>query len=52
MEFKPIISPELRLMDPRIFQEATPMGIKEEILKNNNGGWSICGWVSDGPNLL
>ena len=37
MEFKPIISPELRLMDPRIFQEATPMGIKEEILGKNNG---------------
>jgi len=37
MEFKPIISPELRLMDPRIFREETPMGIKEEILSNNNG---------------
>jgi len=37
MEFKPIISPELRLMDPRIFREETPMGIKEEILRKNNG---------------
>jgi propionate CoA-transferase len=37
MEFKPIISPELRLMDPRIFREETPMGIKEEILSKNNG---------------
>lgn len=30
MEFKPIISPDLKSMDPRIFRDA-PMGIKEEI---------------------
>ncbi|BAF59952.1 MAG: acyl CoA:acetate/3-ketoacid CoA transferase [Pelotomaculum sp.] len=31
MEFKPLIAPDLKLMDPRIFRDA-PMGIKEEIL--------------------
>ena len=33
MEFKPLIAPDLKLMDQRIFQEQIPMGIKEEILK-------------------
>jgi propionate CoA-transferase len=32
MEYKPLISPELKIMDERIFWQETPMGIKAEIL--------------------
>ncbi len=35
MEWKPLIASDLKSMDPRIFREATPMGIKEEILSKN-----------------
>lgn len=35
MEFKPLIAPDLKVMDPRIFDEKTPMGIKAEILGKN-----------------
>lgn len=38
MEFRPLVAPDLKLMDERIFHEKTPMGIKEEILAKNNGG--------------
>ena len=37
MEFKPLISPDLKQMDARIFDEKTPMGIKAEILGRNGG---------------
>ena len=37
MEFRPLVAPDLKLMDSRIFHEKTPMGIKEEILRKNNG---------------
>jgi acyl CoA:acetate/3-ketoacid CoA transferase len=41
MEFKPIISPALKQMDPRIFSTRIPMGIRSEILaKNGNGARS------------
>jgi propionate CoA-transferase len=32
MDFTPLIDPALKLMDPRIFSQKTPMGIKNEIL--------------------
>ncbi len=32
MDFKPVIASDLKTMDPRIFSEKTPMGIKKEIL--------------------
>jgi len=32
MGFLPLIARDLRLMDRRIFDEKTPMGIREEIL--------------------
>jgi propionate CoA-transferase len=32
MEYRPLIAPEVKLMDSRLFQEG-PMGIKPEILK-------------------
>lgn len=35
MDFKPLISPELKLMDSRIFDARTPMGIKSEIVQQN-----------------
>jgi propionate CoA-transferase len=35
MEFKPHISADLKQMDPRIFSETTPMGIKPEVLAKN-----------------
>jgi propionate CoA-transferase len=35
MEFTPIISPGLKQMDPRIFSERIPMGIRSEILAKN-----------------
>ena len=35
MEFTPIVSPDLKQMDPRIFSEKTPMGIKAEVLAKN-----------------
>jgi propionate CoA-transferase len=36
MSFNPLVAKDLRLMDARIFQAQTPMGIKEEILQKNN----------------
>jgi propionate CoA-transferase len=36
MEYKPIISSDLKLMDERLFQAGTPMGIKKEILGNGH----------------
>jgi len=33
MDFTPEISPELKLMDARIFKNG-PMGIREEVMKN------------------
>lgn len=38
MEFKPLISPDLKLMDARIFSERFPMAIKNEILAKNGNG--------------
>lgn len=38
MEFTPIISPDLKVMDPRIFSHRIPMGIKAEILAKNGNG--------------
>jgi acyl CoA:acetate/3-ketoacid CoA transferase len=38
MEFRPLISPYLKQMDPRIFSEKIPMGIKPEILAKNDNG--------------
>ena len=35
MDFKPLIDPAVRLMDPRIFSQKTPMGVKPEILAKN-----------------
>lgn len=35
MEFRPLIAQDLRAMDARIFDEHTPMGIREEILNSN-----------------
>jgi propionate CoA-transferase len=35
MEYKPLIAPNVKLMDARLFQEGT-MGIKPEILKKTN----------------
>jgi len=32
MDFTPLIDPAVKLMDPRIFSQKTPMGIKNEIL--------------------
>ncbi|MHC1725642.1 MAG: acyl CoA:acetate/3-ketoacid CoA transferase [Syntrophobacteraceae bacterium] len=40
MDFRPLIPTDLKVMDQRIFEERTPMGIKEDILKksrNSNG---------------
>lgn len=36
MEFKPIIASDMKLMDERIFNNHSPMGIREEILEKNN----------------
>jgi acyl CoA:acetate/3-ketoacid CoA transferase len=36
MDFKPHISPNLRLMDERIFRDA-PMNLKPEIMARNGG---------------
>ena len=33
MEYRPLVAPNLKVMDARIFQHETPMGIKSEILK-------------------
>jgi propionate CoA-transferase len=35
MDFKPNVSPDLKQMDPRIFSEKIPMGIKAEVLAKN-----------------
>ncbi|MEN6438338.1 MAG: CoA-transferase [Syntrophobacter sp.] len=35
MGFPPLISPKLKLMDSRIFEDRTPIGIKEEITGKN-----------------
>jgi propionate CoA-transferase len=35
MDFRPLIDPEVKLMDPRIFSQTTPMGIKNEILSKH-----------------
>jgi propionate CoA-transferase len=35
MGFRPFIAQNLRVMDERIFDERTPMGIKEEIVNSN-----------------
>jgi propionate CoA-transferase len=34
MEYRPLVAPNIKVMDARIFQHETPMGIKAEILKN------------------
>ena len=39
MEFRPIISSDLKQMDPRIFSTRIPMGIKPEILAKNGNGY-------------
>lgn len=36
MEFMPLIARDLKTMDPRIFDEKTPMGIKSEILAKDD----------------
>ena len=38
MEFTPHISADLKKMDPRIFSEKIPMGIKPEIMAKNGNG--------------
>ncbi|MHC1724592.1 MAG: acyl CoA:acetate/3-ketoacid CoA transferase [Syntrophobacteraceae bacterium] len=38
MDFKPLVAPELKQMDARIFNTRTPMGIKSEILSKNGSG--------------
>ncbi len=35
MDFKPLIAPELTLMDARIFDARTPMGIKSDVVSRN-----------------
>ena len=35
MDFKPLIAPDLTLMDARIFDAKTPMGIKNEVVSRN-----------------
>ena len=37
MDFKPLIAPDLKLMDGRIFDAKTPMGIKSEVVSRNGG---------------
>ncbi len=38
MDFEPQISPDLKQMDPRIFMDKIPMGIRPEILARNGDG--------------